>query len=176
MTTKTVTLKDSNGDTLYPVTDSNVVNINQQKTLAQALDGVVYAEDPTQNATPTAWVTSGDIDWTTMPGSYSTTEQKTPFVWIDGKPIYKKTFSFTLDNADSTTVNHGISDFGLLIKFEGTVVQSSAKNVPIPRTLIDTNYQVGLEGVTTTSFEIDVGSSGPRGKQAYMTLYYTKSS
>lgn len=66
MATKTVTLKDSNGDTLYPVTDSNVVNINQQKTLAQALDGVVYAEDPTQNATPTAWVTGSDINWSTF--------------------------------------------------------------------------------------------------------------
>ena len=121
-------------------------------------------------------VTSSDVDWSTMPGSYSTTEQKTPFTWIDGKPIYKKTFSFTLANAESTTVNHGISNFGLLIKFEGTVVQSSAKNVPIPRTLIDFNYQVGLEGVTATSFEVDVGANGPRGKQAYVTLWYTKSS
>lgn len=66
MATKTVTLKDSNGDTLYPVTDSNVVNINQQKTLAQALDGVVYAEDPTTAVTPAPWVTSSDIDWSTM--------------------------------------------------------------------------------------------------------------
>ena len=106
--------------------------------------------------------------------SYSTSEVKTSATWINGKPIYKKTFSFTLADAESTTINHGISNFGLLIKFEGTVVQSSAKNVPIPRTLTDTNYQVGLEGVTTTSFEIDVGSSGPRGKQAYMTLWYTK--
>lgn len=106
--------------------------------------------------------------------SYSTSEVKTSATWINGKPIYKKTFSFTLADAESTTINHGISNFGLLIKFEGAVVQSSAKNVPIPRTLIDTNYQVGLEGVTTTSFEIDVGSSGPRGKQAYMTLWYTK--
>lgn len=124
----------------------------------------------------TGTVTGTNIDWTTTAQSYSTTEMDTGATWIDGKHIYKKTFSFTLDNADSTTVNHGISDFGLLIKFEGTVVQSSTKTVPIPRTLIDTNYQVGLEGVTTTSFEIDVGSSGPRGKQAYMTLYYTKSS
>lgn len=106
--------------------------------------------------------------------SYSTTEQKTGGTWIDGKPIYKKTFSFTLANADTTTVNHGISNFGLLIKSEGAVVQSSTKIVPIPRTLTDLNYQIGLEGVTTTSFEIDVGSSGPRGKQAYMTLWYTK--
>lgn len=122
----------------------------------------------------TATVTGTNIDWSTTAQSYSTTEVDTGATWIDGKPIYKKTFSFTLANADSTTINHGISNFGLLIKFEGTVVQSSAKNVPIPRTLIDTNYQVGLEGVTTTSFEIDVGSSGPRGKQAYITLWYTK--
>lgn len=122
----------------------------------------------------TATVTGTNIDWSTMPGSYSTTEQKTPFTWIDGKHIYKKTFSFTLANAESTTVNHGISNFGLLIKFEGAAVSSSTKSVPIPRTLTDLNYQVGLEGVTTTSFEVDVASSGPRGKQAYITLWYTK--
>ena len=124
----------------------------------------------------TATVTSTNIDWSTMPGSYSTTEQKTPFTWIDGKPIYKKTFSFTLANAESTTVNHGISNFGLLIRFEGAAVSSRTKNVPIPRTLIDLNYQIGIEGVTTTSFEVDVGANGPRGKQAYVTLWYTKSS
>ena len=105
---------------------------------------------------------------------YSTSEQDTGCKWIDGKKIYKKTFSFTLANAEATTVNHGISNFGLLIKFEGAVVQSNTKNVPIPRTLANLNYQIGLEGVTTTSFEIDVGTSGPRGKQAYMTLWYTK--
>ena len=119
-------------------------------------------------------ITSSMIDWTTMPGSYSTTEQKTPFTWVNGKPIYKKTFSFTLVNAEATTVNHGINNFGLLIKYEGAVVQSDTKNVPIPRTLANLNYQIGLEGVTTTSFEIDVGASGPRGKQAYITLWYTK--
>lgn len=116
----------------------------------------------------------GDGTWQSVADNYSTSEVNTGATWINGKPIYKKTFSFILADAESTTINHGISNFGLLIKFEGTVVQSSAKNVPIPRTLIDTNYQVGLEGVTTTSFEIDVGSSGPKGKQAYITLWYTK--
>ena len=105
---------------------------------------------------------------------YSTSEQDTGCKWIDGKKIYKKTFSFILANAEATIVNHGISNFGLLIRFEGAVVQSDTKNVPIPRTLANLNYQIGLEGVTTTSFEIDVGTNGPRGKQAYMTLWYTK--
>ena len=122
----------------------------------------------------TATVTGTNIDWTTTAQSYSTTEVDTGATWIDGKPIYKKTFSFTLANSGPTTVNHGISNFGLLIKFEGAVVSSSTKNVPVPRTLTDLNYQVGLEGVTTTSFEIDIGANGPRGSQAYITLWYTK--
>lgn len=105
---------------------------------------------------------------------YSTSEQDTGCKWIDGKKIYKKTFSFTLANAEATTVNHGINNFGLLIRYEGTVVQSDTKKVPIPRTLANLNYQIGLEGITTTSFEIDVGNNGPRGKQAYITLWYTK--
>ena len=106
--------------------------------------------------------------------NYSTSEQDTGCKWIDGKKIYKKTFSFTLANAEATTVNHGISNFGLLIRYEGAAVPSNTKNVPIPRTLANLNYQIGLEGVTTTSFEIDVATNGPRGKQAYMTLWYTK--
>lgn len=135
------------------------------------LSKFVYADDPTTPANPDGWITPNDIDWSSF--TYSTTEQRVG-TWIDGKPIYKKTFSFTLANAESTTVNHGISNFGLLIKFEGAAVSSSTKNVPIPRTLTNLSYQVGLEGVTTTSFEVDVASSGPRGKKAYITLWYTK--
>lgn len=119
-------------------------------------------------------ITGDNVDWTTTAQSYSTNEVDTGATWIDGKPIYKKTFSFTLANAESTTVNHGISNFGILIRYEGAAVSSSTKVVPIPRTLTNVNYQVGLEGVTTTSFEVDVASSGPRGKQAYITLWYTK--
>lgn len=88
MATKSVTLKDSNGDTLYPVTDSNVVNINQQKTLAQALDGVVYAEDPTTQVQPTAWVTNGDINWSTL---NVIIDDNVPSTFFSGS--YSKSFS-----------------------------------------------------------------------------------
>ena len=168
---KIVTLKNPNDEDIYPVTDASGIRVTGNITLQQALDGFVYADDPTTPANPDGWITPNDIDWDTF--TYSTTEQRVG-TWIDNKPIYKKTFSFTLANAESTTVNHGISNFGLLIRFEGAVVQSGTKSVPIPRTLTNLNYQIGLEGVTTTSFEIDASTSGPRGKQAYMTLWYTK--
>lgn len=122
MATKTVTLKDSNGDTLYPVTDSNVVNINQQKTLAQALDGVVYAEDPTQEAEPTAWVKSSDVDWSTFfktgtasvtyqadnsPGgfvqvTFDTPFQNTPVVFAQDNMSNGRVSSLTVSNITTT--------------------------------------------------------------------------
>ena len=147
---------------LAPVATSTVYN--GKLTITQ--NGKTLGEFTANQSTDTTIVLENS--------SYSTSEVKTSATWIDGKPIYKKTFSFTLANAEATTVNHGISNFGLLIRFEGAVVQSGTKNVPIPRTLANLNYQIGLEGVTTTSFEIDVGTNGPRGKQAYVTLWYTK--
>lgn len=159
----------ANIQTIYSVDVSSTQPVTQVVSTAMIQDEAVTTAKIDDGA-----VTSAKIDWTTTAQSYSTSEVNTGATWIDGKPIYKKTFSFTLANAESTTVNHGISNFGLLIKFEGAAVSSSTKNVPIPRTLTNLNYQVGLEGVTTTSFEVDVATSGPRGKQAYVTLWYTK--
>lgn len=184
MATKTVTLKDSNGDTLYPVTDSNVVNINQQKTLAQALDGVVYAEDPTQNATPTAWVTSDDIDWTTMPGSYSTTEQKTPFVWIDGKPIYKKTFVVPIPSSGNIVdFQHGINNLEFYVKAEGVAVGSNGTTIRflpdfyIENDSINGTFGCAIYGGSVMSSTIDITyGSWYRGGTVYATIWYTKTS
>lgn len=175
MATKTVTLKDSNGDTLYPVTDSNVVNINQQKTLAQALDGVVYAEDPTAPANPNAWITNSDIDWSTMPGSYSTTEQKTPFTWIDGKPIYKKSVDFgALPNNTTKHVNHGISNFGRLVRIEGSAgVNGNWTMMPLVFQGNQSNYNTEFQ-VTSTYIHMSANTDRSSWRDCIVTLWYTK--
>lgn len=128
MATKSVTLKDSNGDTLYPVTDSNVVNINQQKTLAQALDGVVYAEDPTTSANPNAWITPGDIDWSTF---------------TDGSTY------FTIG---SLLIQFGTADFGnqsYSSGFWGSTNRSANQNlyVTFPKAFSAKPYYVGIQPV-----------------------------
>lgn len=174
MATKTVTLKDSNGDTLYPVTDSNVVNINQQKTLAQALDGVVYAEDPTAPANPNAWITNSDIDWSTMPGSYSTTEQKTPFTWVDGRPIYKKTISCGGGSNQHKAVNHNISNLRRTIKIEGQAYDGNVCiSIPFVATGSGTSNSVQMF-VSSTQIVIECGSARSNLTEMYITLWYTK--
>lgn len=61
-----VTLKSPSDEDIYPVTDASGIRVTGNVTLQQALDGFVYAEDPTAAATASPWVTSSDIDWTTL--------------------------------------------------------------------------------------------------------------
>lgn len=42
-------------------------------------------------------------------GSYSLEEVETPFTWIDGKKIYKKTFQVTTDFSASGSINIGFT-------------------------------------------------------------------
>lgn len=66
-----------------------------------------------------------DYDGDTVPigyeevNSYSTTEVKTGDTWIDGKPIYRKVFTFSnivLSNA--VTINTPISNINMLVKHQ----------------------------------------------------------
>ena len=60
--------------------------------------------------------------------SYSTSEVKTNATWIDGKPIYKKTFTGTYNSAANTTTNlftfGSVSD---LVDVKGWIANSDAK-------------------------------------------------
>lgn len=87
---------------------------------------------------------------------YSTTEQLTGDVWIDGKPIYRKTISLgTLPNATNKTVAHGITGLDSVISMSG-IAQSGTIYLTLPYVLPDaTNtfiriYITGANlGVTT---------------------------
>ena len=120
----------------------------------------------------TATVTSTNIDWNTIPGSYSTTEQKTPFTWIDGKPIYKKTIDFgALPNATNKKVNHNISNLDRIIKVEQSIDNNSSGFLEIS----SGNPNNNIFNLYGTATEIGVTASDDRsGCYAYFTLYYTK--
>lgn len=111
---------------------------------------------------------------------YSTLEQDTGATWIDGKIIYKKTFSFTTDSSSvQTQVTHGISNLGVVVRYEGSLQgQGNYGQQPIPRVVADngTGYNIGVGDITATRFSLLVGTSVTKGTQAYVTLYYTKSS
>ena len=147
---KLVTLHDADGEVIYPqsVWDENMIPDNTVK--------------------------SSMIDWSTMPGSYSTTEQKTPFTWIDGKPIYKKTIDFgSLPNNSTKNVAHGISNLGDLIDIRGTTKTSwGTYQLPLVFPGSDVNY---ITNVSVNATNISMSNSADRsGFTAYVTLWYTK--
>lgn len=63
---KIVTLKSPSAEDIYPVTDASGIRVTGNVTLQQALDGFVYADDPTSSVSPEAWITSNDIDWSNI--------------------------------------------------------------------------------------------------------------
>lgn len=110
---------------------------------------------------------------------YSVTE-KVVGAWVDGSPVYQK----TIYNAGGVTGNfnfpHGITNFGKLLSYEGTVSDSSFAQYGdiwvVPRIASDGN-SIGIDKVSTTSiYMINPNAFGTRLYDWYITLRYTKSS
>lgn len=118
-------------------------------------------------------VSSGDIDWPTMTfGNYSTSEQDTKLTWINGAKIYKKTVVSTDLVAGENNINHGISNLGLVLKYEGLMNLGGGIILPIPTMATVTGDSVSVWIVNSTV--IRIFSSPPFTGTVYITLYYTK--
>lgn len=119
-------------------------------------------------------ITSDNIDWTTTAQSYSTTEMDTGATWIDGKHIYKKTINCgALPNATTKTVAHGISNIGLVVKYEAIATYgSNSTQIPIPFVSDNLYAQVALR---VEANDIVLWCQVDRSPAtSYVTLYYTK--
>ena len=109
-----------------------------------------------------------------MAGPYSTTEQKTPFTWIDGKPIYKKTIDYgALPNASGKGVSHGITNFGELVKLEGGAAYPGYNWIPLP---YPDQSGAGVVGVIINPSVVYIftGENRSQYTKSYVTLWYTK--
>lgn len=110
-----------------------------------------------------------------MAGPYSTTEQLTPYTWIDGEPIYKKTVNFgALPNAASKSVVHNITNLDHFVRVEGIAWTSSKASVHLP--FASPNQLAGAISLLATSTGIDISTGNDRREFAncYVTLWYTK--
>lgn len=111
-----------------------------------------------------------DMEDMTVAESYSTSERKTGGTWVDGKPIYKKTV--TKSSTGGTTITHGISNFGTLVKVEGSAYDStSQKYVALP-TGVSGTANIGIWTVSTTEVVCTATINDPFTWN--VTLYYTK--
>ena len=121
--------------------------------------------------------------------NYSTEEQEIG-TWIDGKPLYQKTFNITIDTTITAefyrgTVNHGISDIkeicdlrvvALNGTFEDELYQGYyTSGIVTGNTTGSRNVSTGLGAWgNKTVLQILTNDSNFAGKSAYVTLQYTK--
>lgn len=109
---------------------------------------------------------------------YSTSEVKTNKVWIDGKPIYRKSFIITSISTGSNYITHNIDNLGDLINVYGNCLRKDGKWQPALRTdstLLD--WQIGVNDIGSTQFVLMVGSKYTGSvviTKGNITLEYTK--
>lgn len=71
--------------------------------------------------------------WRKFRNAFTTTEQLTGAVWIDGKQIYRKVIDTTaLPNATTKNVAHGITGMTKVISLNGMASGSGTVNRPLP--------------------------------------------
>ena len=114
--------------------------------------------------------------------SYSTSEVKTSATWIDGKPIYKKTFVVPIPSSGNVvSFQHGINNLGFFVKSEGVAMGSNGTTARfLPDFYVDKDNIGGTFGCAIYGGSLSSGSanitygSWYRGGTVYATLYYTK--
>jgi hypothetical protein len=81
--------------------------------------------------------------------SYSTTEQKTGGKWIDGKPIYKKTF-YSATNWANYAIIGNIPNIGTIVTIKDITGQSDNKYIQ--------NFGMNNDGTQASYSNVDVSS------------------
>lgn len=85
----------------------------QEKTTANDTDVIPIVDDGTKKITKSNLLKETNEKITNL-STYSTEEVKTGEKWIDGKPIYKKTFTITPTSTSQTTYKHNIANVDVI--------------------------------------------------------------
>lgn len=151
--------------------NANVTEITYSQysalTPAEKANGTIYCVTNDPNDSSSGGRGGGGI-------SYSTTEQDTGLTWVDGKPIYQKTYHFT-ELTEQTSKNYDISadNIDFVIASEGTVKFGANGGFGwFSMPYFDSNsYHADLGAKNT---QITIVSVGWGFTEAYVTLRYTK--
>lgn len=109
--------------------------------------------------------------------TYSTNEIKTGETWIDGKPIYRKTFVFTGITATSASLSFSSSNASetIMVDNSHSYVSTSANfSLPINMYNSSTDYIRTYVNSGDKKLFVEFGSVYTMSKNIYVTLRYTK--
>ena len=138
-----------------------------EKVYVKALDsmpvGTIVEFDGQASDIPVGWEEITDFN------SYSTSEVKTNKTWIDGKPIYRKTFSISTSGTNATwSTNLSSVNCDNVIKVFGIAGTSNLK------TAILSDTQAVVFRPSTKAVEIYFNNPGTDTITGYITIEYTK--
>lgn len=138
---------------------------------------------PNPTGTPTATLSKLGIEGTVFEipsgggGSsgginYSTTEQVIG-TWVDGKPLYQKTYDFgALPNNATKTLSSGLADANV-VRMEGIAISGNGFTTTIPHPEIGGNGDIQIDFLATKEIRI-LTNTDYSGFTGYVTLQYTK--
>ena len=157
-------------------TAGNGININDENVISVDTDIIqekltagdnITIEDNVISATDTG---GGEPD-------YSETEVSTGVKWIDGKTIYKKSYSQTI-TYNTQTFNLGITNLYEIVKIEAIWHAGGVLTNGMPTTTSFPGDSSNDNSITILSYNntAEISSNGRSGMKGVITFYYTKSS
>lgn len=112
--------------------------------------------------------------------NYSTTEQVVG-TWVDGSPVYEKTFVINNPATGNNTITHNISNLDMLISVSGFAKRADGyqQMFNFITNADNFNWNLLVMDFSSTDFVLQVGSNYTSTRaiiKAVATLRYTKSS
>lgn len=104
--------------------------------------------------------------------SYSTEEQRLDKMWIDGKPIYEKTYY--LAGPFSTTHTFTVTNLKRIVNVSGFYTYDTTKFTTIPFASFGMNASYGIKDFNPTTGVVTLEPRNTTVKDVYITVQYTK--
>lgn len=169
----TTTVGDLSTDVASVTTTAN----NAQSTATSALNTANTANGKADTNATNITAINTRINTLVDKEKYSTSEIKTNKLWINNKPIYRKTIYITgLPNNTDKNVNHGASNVDLIVNTYGIMLTPSSNLVtPLNMRGIAPLYANHTVVYRVDRTQIHIGSDGDMSTNvAYITIEYTK--
>lgn len=170
-----------NDDNVMPTEDN--LQFKGLDVTDNSTDGVTEVESAGLNQDSMDDVLSASASGTQVASngmSYSTDEQVVGR-WIDGKPLYQKTYTVArAANVGNTSITHGLS-FDYITVADGVIIaDDKSLTYPLPNNWVSTDGTDGIEQsgvfITPTTINIRVRNNEMTVPSTiYITVQYTKS-
>ena len=168
----TTTVGDLSTDVASVTTTAN----NAQSTATSALNTANTANGKADTNATNITAINNRINTLVDKEKYSTSEIKTNKLWINNKPIYRKTIYITgLPNNTDKNVNHDTSNIDLIVNTYGIMLSSNSLVTPL-----NMRGTAAIYGNHTVVYRVDktqihIGSDADMSSNvAYITIEYTK--